>query len=208
MNPCLVDLFNNTEKIDKFAKWLPTMFDIVRHQVPEGNPAVGILREHVIIGFFVSEFGEKNVDVPTYGNKRSLAMELCGHKLSIKTRTGKGTIKAIWTSDTEKVEEEINEVYEPQHDILLIRIYWDEKMDSVFYIPLFVQESVLDTIGRSEYLKSATGTNNRGIEISAKALSLLEKHNQTMSFKVDWRTTNGNYPPPWERWCACWQNCK
>lgn len=208
MNPCLVDLFNNPEKRNKFAGRLPTMFDMVRHRVPKGNPAVGIFREHVIIGFFVNEFGVENVVVPAYGNKRSFAMELCDHKLSIKTRTGRGTFKVLWTADTEKVEKEINEAYEPQHDILLINIHWDKKRESVFYIPLLVQESVMDSIGRFEYLKSATGTNNRGIEITTKALSHLEKHKQTKSFQVDWTTTNGTYPAPWEEWKEYWQQCE
>ena len=58
MNYCMYDLFQNDEKRNRFAKGLPKAFDMVRKRMPKGNPAVGLLREHVIIGFFEAAFGQ------------------------------------------------------------------------------------------------------------------------------------------------------
>ena len=67
MNSCLDDLFLIPEKRNRFAKGLPTAFEMVRQRMPKGNPATGILREHISIGFFVAEFGGDDVDVPEKG---------------------------------------------------------------------------------------------------------------------------------------------
>ena len=204
MNPCLYDLFVIPEKRNRFAKGLPAAFDMVRQRMPSGNPAVGILRDHVITGFFVSEFGKENVRVPERGNERSYGMVLCGEELSVKTVTGDSGFKILWTVDTEQVKREIETGYEPVHDILLINIFWNQKKDSVFYIPLSVQQSVLNRIGRSNYLSSATGTNNRGIEIKKRAVTFLKMHPDTIKISVNWATDNAKYPPPWDEWEKYW----
>ena len=64
MNHCLADLFHNLEKRERFKTGLPFAFDMVRKKLPAGNPAVGILREHVVIGFFIAEYGGDHVHVP------------------------------------------------------------------------------------------------------------------------------------------------
>ena len=107
MNNCFYDLFLIQEKRERFSDGLPMAFDMVRQRMPKGNPAVGILREHVIIGFFVAEFGEHNVSVPEKGNERSYDVILCGQELSVKTVTNNGGIKILWTVDTEQVQREI-----------------------------------------------------------------------------------------------------
>ncbi len=184
---------------------LPVAFDIVQKRMPKRNPAVGILREHVIIGFFAAEFGEDKVITPKQGNERSNAVTVCGQKLLIKTRTSNGEVKILWTVDTEKVEQEINEGYQPEYDILLVNIFWGQKKDSVFYIPLSVQESVLDSMGRENYLSSATGTNNRGIGIRGRAISKLKAHSDSLGFSVNWITADINYPAPWQEWQDYWE---
>lgn len=205
MNSCLFDLFQVREKRNRFAMGLPTAFDMVQQRMPKGNPAVGILREHVIIGFFVAEFGGDKVSIPERGNERSYDVILCGQELSVKTRTGEGGVKILWTVDTEQVEHEINEGYKPEHDILLVNIFWGLNKDSVFYIPLSAQKSVLDNMGREKYLSSATGTNNRGIEIRGRAISALKAHSDSYSFSVNWVTANINYPDPWQEWKDYWK---
>ena len=77
MNSCLYELFLIPEKRNSFAKGIPTAFDMVRQRMQRGNPAIGILREHIIIGFFVAEFGADNVDVPEKGNERGYDVALC-----------------------------------------------------------------------------------------------------------------------------------
>ena len=206
MNRCLYDLLHCPERSIRFTKGLPTAFDVVRQRMPKRSPAVGILRGHAIIGFFVAEFGDDCVDVPESGNERSYAVVLCGKKLSVKTRTDNGGIKVLWTSDTEQVEREIKEGYKPEHDILLIKIFWGYDKDSVFYIPLSAQLSVFNYLGRDHYLSSSTGTNNRGIEIRRKAVTLLKSHSDTISISVNWVTDNIKHPEPWAEWSYYWKN--
>ena len=181
-------------------------FDMVRQRMPKGNPAVGILREHVIIGFFVAEFGEHNVIVPERGNERSYDVILCGQELSVKTVTDNGGVKILWTVDTAQVKREINEGYRPEHDMLLVNIFWEQMADSVFYIPASVQQSVFDSIGSSQYLSSATGTNNRGIEIKRKTISALKAHPDTLRFPVYWTVRDVKYPAPWDEWKDYWES--
>ncbi len=203
MNQCLRDLFLNPVRRNRFARGLPTAFAMVKQRMP-GNPAVGILREHVITGYLVAEFGQEKVQVPEKGNERSYDVVLCGEKLSIKTITGDVGFKILWTADTEKVYREIDTGYEPTHDILLINIFWDELKDSVFYIPLSAQQSVFNCIGRSNYLSSATGTNNRGIEIRKRAVKELKAHSNTFRMSVMWVPDHTKYPEPWDEWVKYW----
>ena len=206
MNPCLFDLFQTPAKRDRFAKGLPIAFDMVRQRMPRSNPAVGILREHVILGFFVAEFGKDRVIVPEQGNKRGYDVVLCDCELSIKTRTRDGAFKILWTVDTQMVEHEISNIYKPEHDLLLINIFWDMTRESVFYIPLSVQQSIYGELGYSRYLSSSTGTNNRGIEIRGSAVSKLKAHPETISFPVTWETGHMQYPLPWDEWEKYWKN--
>ncbi|MXV74307.1 hypothetical protein F4Z99_08510 [Candidatus Poribacteria bacterium] len=206
MNRCLYDLFLIREKRQHFAEGISIAFDMVRRRMPPGNPAIGILREHVLIGFFKSEFGSENVVVPEKGNQRSYDVILCDGELSIKTLTGDSGFKVLWTVDNEQVSNEIKSGYQPEHDIFLINIFWNRCMDSVFYIPLSAQHDVIDDIGRQKYLSSATGTNNRGISINKQAVTRLKMHSDTLSFAVDWRVKDVDYPDAWDEWIEFWSN--
>lgn len=92
------------------------------------------------------------------------------------------------------------------YDLFLINIFWDKCRDSVFYIPLSAQNDVIDHIGRQKYLSSATGTNNRGISIHKQAVKQLKKHSETLSFAVDWRVKEADYPDAWDEWIEFWSN--
>ena len=193
------------DKRKRFANGLPVAFDMVRQRMPPGNPAVGILREHVIIGFFLAEFGLKNVEVPEKGNERGYDVVLCGGEISIKTVTGNQGVKILWTADTAQAQSAISEGYQPEHDILLISIFWGKQKDSAFYIPLSAQKNTLKCLGRDQYLSAVPGTNNRGIEIKRKAITALKKHQDTISISVDWTIEDTNYPAPWDEWDEYWR---
>ena len=64
MNRCMVDLLNDQEKLLHFTLGLPTAFENVEKQLP-GNPAQGLLREQVIIGYFRFVFGKDKVELPS-----------------------------------------------------------------------------------------------------------------------------------------------
>jgi len=79
-------------------------------------------------------------------------------------------------------------------------------INSVFFIPMDVQDEVIGRLGRRNYLSSATGTNNRGIEIRTSAVTNLRNHERTLSFAVDWRIKSIKYPTPWDEWVKYWNN--
>ena len=206
MNHCLHDLFKTPGKRERFAKGLPDAFDMVGKRLPS-NPAVGLLREHVIIGFFVSEFGKRNVIVPKHGTERGYDVVLCGEELSIKTVTNDTGFKIIWTVDTDYVNQEID-AFGPKHDIFLVNIFWGQSRESAFYIPLNAQKEVYRYLGTDDYLSSATSTNNRGIEIRKKAVTQLKDHPDTISISIDWSTSGTSHPEPWEEWDKYWTEIK
>ena len=204
MNPCIVNLLNDENKIGHFVQKLPTAFEIVSNEIPSRNPAIGILREHVIIGYLISEFGEDKVSVPTQGNERGFDVVVYDEKLSIKTVTGNGhgSVKVLWTVDQSKVDLEI-ESYQPEYDLFLVTIHWGRTRDSIFYIPTSVQLETYDMFG-VEYLKANRGTNHRGIFISTEAMKALKTHPDTVKSEVTW-TKQGMHYTPYERWEEFWK---
>ncbi len=205
MNPCLVSLFNDSSKRHRLTKGLPVAFDMVRNRFPRSNPAVGVLREHVILGFLESEFGKENVVVPASGIERDYDVLLCGEKLSIKTVTNERNFKILWTADTDKVKKEY-ENYVPKQDILLINIFWGKLKESVFYFPISVQKEIFKQLGKEKYLDTPFGTNHRGISISSKGAKAMKNHSNTMSLPVHWITENIKHPNPWNEWIEYWKN--
>ena len=51
-------------KMEKISKGLPEAFTIASIEAGPKNPAVGILREHILVAFFINELGNQNVSLP------------------------------------------------------------------------------------------------------------------------------------------------
>ncbi|MDE3270093.1 MAG: ThaI family type II restriction endonuclease [Pseudomonadota bacterium] len=202
MNKNLIDFFRSETRLHRLTSGLPKAFKIVKHEMPKGNPAVGILREHVLTGFFLNAFGEENVSVPDKGIVRDYDIEIYEKKLSIKTVTGNATFKVLWTVDPLQVGREISE-YKPFCDILLVEIHWDKNRESIFYIPVEVQRVIKSELG-AKYLTARVGTNHRGISLTTEAKLMLIKHKDTISAKVDWRCKEIKIHPH-ERWVTYWR---
>ena len=154
MNECIVDLLNDQEKLSHFTLGLPEAFERVEKKLP-GNQALGLLREQVIIGYFRFVFGTDKVKLPSNPNEKNFDVTLCGKDLAIKTVTGnnRDAIKLRWTSDNQRVDEEIA-TYSPKSDFLWIMIHWNKTADSIFYIPLSVQTETHNILGDSGYVKN------------------------------------------------------
>ena len=203
MNPCIVSLLNDENKVEHFVQKLPIAFEMASNEMP-GNPAIGMIREHIIIGYFISEFGIDKVSVPTQGNERGFDVFVCDEKLSIKTVTGygHGSVKILWTVDQSMIDQEI-ERYQPEYDLFLVTIHWGRTQDSIFYIPISVQLETYEMFG-VEYLKVNRGTNHRGIFINTEPMRKLKAHPDTLKCKVTW-TERGTHYTPYERWEDFWK---
>ena len=205
MNDCMLSLFDNKIFLNKLAKGLPIAFEKASIELPRGNPAVGFLREHALIGYFQNCFGADKVKSPKSGVKRGYDVEVCGELLSIKTVTGNGEVKLIWTSDNVQVDEEIESRYKVVSDMFLVRIFWDKNLPSIFYIPKKAQEDIMHTMGRENYLLSRRKTNNRGISINRKAMRNLQNHSDTRRANIYWEKRGIEYSP-YDRWAEFWES--
>lgn len=203
MNPYLIQLFESTSRLRPLVERLPRAFEVVKNEVPSGNPAVGILREHVLTAFFIEEFGAKNVQIPNDGIRRGYDLTLHNYKLSIKTTTRTSSVKVLWTVDPLQVGREISRDYEPDCDMLLVNIFWNQSRESIFYIPTEVQKRVHRELGDA-YLTAKVGTNHRGISIASKAMRCLKESEQTLSAVVNWQES-GTLNSPYDRWREYWQ---
>jgi len=206
MNPCIKRLFADSDRMRRLTYGLPQAFEMAALEVPKGNPAVGILREHVLTGFFINEFGKDRVETLDDGIKRGFDLSVCGHDLSIKTVKGNSEVKVLWTVDPLKIGIEISKGYKPDCDIFLVNIYWGKERDSIFYIPVAVQMEVRDLL-RDEYLKAKVGTNHRGIAISRQAMKLMKGDSRVQKQSVRWHQSGIDYKPH-DRWEGFWETIK
>jgi len=204
MNPCIEGLFNDPKRMGRLTSGLPKAFEMAALEVPKGNPAVGILREHVLTGFFINEFGKDRVTPLDDGIKRGFDISVCDHDLSIKTVTGNAEVKVLWTVDALKIGIEISRDYRPECDIFLVNIYWRKEKDSIFYIPVSVQTDVREEF-KDNYLKAKVGTNHRGIAISNDAMKVIKEDNRVLRQSVKWQLSGIDYKPH-DRWEKFWED--
>ena len=203
MNDCIVGLLVDEGAVARLRRGLPEAFEMAGLELPNKNPAVGFLREHAITGFFTSELGADKVQIPDAGTERGYDITVCGRTLSIKTVTGEGKIRLLWTPDSYKAGGEM-EAYRPRHDLFIVRINWNKCRDGVYYIPLSVQREIYEQ-DPGHYLSVPVGTNHRGAELKTASRNALFGHNDTIRIKVDWIKRGLNYTP-YERWEKFWRD--
>ncbi len=192
-------------KIKKRLPYLYRVAELESSRAGKIGMQVGSVRESIIIALLIYKFGESNVktDIPII--EPEVDVELFGHPISIKTITGTGFsgVKLIWTVDSQKAREFL-ENYSPRCDILLVQIVWKSK-GGFYYIPLETQERLFEKIGRERYIKlPKPGTNPRGVEISKEALSSLVLDEESKVIEIDWQKSEIDYHP-YKRWVDYWK---
>lgn len=164
---------------------------------------VGSLRERILIALLVYKFGEQNVDTDVPITEREIDVRVFGHPISIKTITGMGGVKIIWTVDAQKARE-FRATYIPKCSMLLVQIEWND-VGGLFFIPLEVQQRMFKEMGRERYIKlPKPGTNPRGVEFSKEALLRLLKHPNTTSIEINWKRSRIDHKP-YQRWVDYWK---
>ncbi|MEJ5339161.1 MAG: ThaI family type II restriction endonuclease [Aquificaceae bacterium] len=209
MGDLLAQIFKEESSVKKLKEKLPYIFKIAELELSRGGHTgmeVGTLRERAIIAFLIYRFGEDKVlyDMPVNEAEADVKIEGHANPISIKTKTGKGFsgVKLKWTVDWDKVNEFYNS-YLPSSDILFVQINWG--FSGFFaYIPLSIQNSVFEELGREGYIKlPKQGTNPRGIEISANALrTCVEK--TPFKISIDWKIEGELNYNPYTRWIEIW----
>lgn len=170
MSSRLKEIFEDMKLVEKIKRKLPHLFTLAEIESSRAGKAgmeVGSLREKILIALLIYKFGEENIETQIPITEPELDVKLFGQPVSIKTISGLGGVKIIWTVDPQKGKEFL-ESYIPKCDSILIVIRWGGK-GGLYYIPVETQRKILDEIGRESYIKlPKPGTNPRGIEIVRK----------------------------------------
>ena len=213
MNKHLANLFQDDAAISALRAGLPFAFELadaeagrVQLDRKSGNAKatvgqeVGIHREHILEGFLIRQLGAANVRLPTPGVP---GVDTLVHQipLEIKTVTRRGLVTAKWTADNQSADQVIAG-FGFISDMLLVRIWWHEERDSVFYIPLEVLEETATKY--SKFLTSQTGTNNRGVKIKDAFMKLVEGHNATVKVPIQWQPSGQKIESPADRYTKYW----
>jgi hypothetical protein len=182
-------------------KKLPPAFQMVEDEL-KGNPAVGLLREQVIIGMLVAFLGEGIVKVVKSGVNPDIDCVVDSEPLSIKTVSLSGGIRLKWTSNEVKAKEFMKN-YRPTSNLLIVRVSWGET-GSIRFIPLDSQKSTFDKIGVERYLDYRGTTNTRGVNLSPEAEDALNRNIQTVSLSVTWQKSSVVVNPI-DKWTKYWK---
>lgn len=171
----LAEIFEDEKLVRKIKERLPYLFQIAEVESSRAGKVgmeVGSMRERILIALLIYKFGEENVETEIPITEPEIDVKLFGYPVSIKTITGTGGVKVIWTVDAQKAAE-FRRNYVPKCDTLLAQIKWNST-GYLFYIPFEVQRRIFNSMGRERYIRlPKIGTNPRGVEISKEALQRL-----------------------------------
>lgn len=216
MNSKAIEIFEDEVLRERIKDKLPHLFSIAELESSRAGKIgmeVGSTREKILIALLIYKFGERNVETQIPITETEVDVRLFEHPVSIKTITGSGGVKVIWTVDAPKALEFFNS-YTPSCEILLVQIKWDLKETDIqkgvhpgglFLIPAETQRRVLRQIGKEKYLKlPKVGTNPRGVEISKEGLTMLLQGKDTKCIEIIWRHSKMEYNP-YKRWVDYWK---
>lgn len=201
-------LFNDRFIVNKIQSKLPKLFQLAEVESMRGGKIgmeVGTIRERIIIALLIYHYGRDNVKSEISTTKSEVDVELFKTPISIKTKSGKGLsgVKLIWTVDADKSNEFL-ESYTPSCELIFTHIIWNG-LGCLYFIPQEVQLSVLNAIGRADYIKiPKVGTNPRGVEITSEALGKLTQHKGTYTLPIQWIKEKIDYDI-YERWEKLWE---
>lgn len=201
----VADLFSDKKTIEEIQKKLPKLFLLAEKESSRAGKMgmeVGSVRERILIAYFIYKFGEKNVIVDLPPTEHEIDVVVNNKSYSIKTITGDGGVKVVWTVDREKVLDFIKK-YHPKCDLILVNIRWNEE-GSLFLIPLEAQKEVFLQLGADGYLKAPKqGTNPRGVEFSKETMLRLFTHPRTLKMPIQWKKETLPHSI-FDRWLEAW----
>ncbi|MBX4196582.1 ThaI family type II restriction endonuclease [Candidatus Pacearchaeota archaeon] len=205
-NP-LKELFSDTHLTSRIKKKLPKLFHIAELESSRAGKVgmeVGSVREKVIIALLIYQYGKENVNTSIPITEAETDVIVKGSPYSIKTITGNGGVKAVWTVDASSAANFINS-YAPKCNILLIQINWGYTRGGFSLIPLEVQKKVFKKLGKDKYLKlPKAGTNPRGVEFTREAIDTMLADKDTLKVDIDWKKEVFEYDT-YKKWVEYWK---
>lgn len=204
----IIEIFHDTALVKKIQERLPKLFQIAELESSRAGKIgmeVGSLREKIVVALLIHKFGKDRVNINIPITEPEIDAIIDGESLSIKTITGNGGIKAVWTVDAESSKNFL-EKYQPKCDILLVQTWWGYECDSFFFIPLSVQMEVFKKLGRNNYLNlPKAGTNPRGVEFSREAMTMMLQNKNTLRIPIKWSKTKDPNYSVYQRWIKYWE---
>lgn len=207
----LIEIFEDKVLIDKIKSKLSHLFSVAELESQRAGKIgmeVGSVREKILVALLIYKFGKENIQTEIPITMPEVDVKLFGKPLSIKTITGIGGVKVIWTVDAPKALK-FFETYIPCCEILLAKINWNTNKDKypsgLFLIPIETQKRTLNKIGKERYLHlPKVGTNPRGVEISREGLVSLLQDKETKCIEISWKRSQIPYDP-YKRWVDYWK---
>ncbi len=204
-------LFDDKLIIRRVKNKLPHLFQLAELESSRNGKVgmeIGSVRERILIALLMYKFGIDIVDpdIPITAPEVDVYVEKT--PLSIKTITTKSdkytSVKLIWTVDHIKAIEFKNK-YVPSCDMLLAKIKWNG-MGKLLLFSKESQQKILNDIGIDKYIKMPKeGTNARGVEISAEALTFLEKCKDTRCIDINFIREKIDYREVYTKWLDAWR---
>jgi len=200
------DLFFDKETTHKIQTRLPKLFHIAELEASRAGKVgmeVGSVREKVVIALLIYKLGKENINTKIPITESETDVVVRGKSYSIKTITGNGGIKAVWTVDAESASNFINN-YKPKCDIILVKICWGCQDGGFYLIPLEVQDKIFEKLGKENYLKMPkAGTNPRGVEFSKIAIDSMFTNSETLKIPIHWKKEILEYDT-YKKWVEYW----
>src|SRR3989338_4458646 len=204
--PDIKEVFRDSALIKRIQNKLPKLFHMAELESMRAGSIgmeVGSLREKIITALLIHKFGLNEVDTKLPITEPEADVKLSGRKISIKTITNSGGVKAVWTVDAESAKRFVQN-YLPQCDIIFVNIWWGANKGGLYLIPLNVQQDIFKRLGMERYLKMPkAGTNPRGTEFSKEAVELMIQHKNTLRIVINWKKEASDYDP-YKRWVDYW----
>ena len=201
------ELFSDAHLISRVKKKLPKLFHIAELESSRAGKVgmeVGSAREKVIIALLIYKYGKENININIPITEAETDVIVKGVPFSIKTITGNGGVKAVWTVDASSASNFI-ENYTPKCHIIFIQINWGYTKGGFSLIPLDVQRRVLNKLGKERYLKlPKAGTNPRGVEFTREAIDTMLTDKDTLKIDIDWKKEILEYDT-YKKWVEYWQ---
>ena len=204
-------LFDDNLIVKRVKNKLPYLFQLAELESSRNGKigmVIGSVRERILIALLMYKFGIDivNSEIPITAPEVDVIVD--NSPLSIKTMTTKSerwsSIKLIWTVDAKKALEFKN-TYIPSCDMLVAKIRWDSE-GKLLLFSKEAQCKILNEIGRDRYIKlPKENTNARGVEITAEALSMLERHENTRCININFKREKIDYREVYTKWLDAWR---
>jgi hypothetical protein len=144
----LIEIFEDKKLVERIKLRLPYLFQLAELEASRAGRVgmeVGSLREKIVIALLIYKFGEENIDTNVPITEPEVDVRLFDRPVPIKTITGMGGVKAVWTVDAQSAQK-FRQNYFPKSEMLLIQINWGQ-IGKFFHVPLHVQRDVFESLG-------------------------------------------------------------